>query len=565
MNKPVYLHFLDRELRTTENASFSDEQVFSFAFIATLVSLDPVYLGSSILYESAPLFPKTVDFLSRLEGLNYARYLSHCASESEFFVSRGVLYREDKERYPMYFGERASLWGKNPLVLPDSTTDIIAKGLLEKSLHRSTSDPLYEKREKVASMIMNSNGNAMTKNLFRPLIQTDIERFTISTDISFLYTKRYLDALHGTILHGIPNLMRYSSLCEDTFPDYDYQIYNLVLPHILYGSCQMNMSVDKAVEVVSITRRNDSLYPLLLNRLKALIRGLASLSLSKSMSFIRENVLNHLRSLIIAEPPKSFSLEESFARLLRLENACKKNYPNIIDDMPQTETILLVVATQTELKRLLDFYSCHEAHIKIGYHTYWLAGVVKGRSIYIVKTQMSSRGQSGAILTIEDAIQDLSPKYIIMVGIAFGLKEDKEELTDVLVSQSIQDYELVRVGESEIRNRGDKIPASITLVDSFEAAAASFKDAGVHIGMVLTGDKLVDNEDFTKRLKETFPDAIGGEMEGEGLISSGFRNNTDWILVKGICDWGHDKDDQYQERAALNAIRLVDSVIKDYL
>lgn len=564
INKPIYLHFLDRELRTAENACFVDEQTFSYVFVATLISLDPVYLGSSILYESAPDFPKTVDFLSTLERLGFARYLSHSASETEFLVSRDLLYRSDKERYPMYFEPGKSLWGTNPLVIPDSTTDIIAEGLLGKTLKRKIGDPLYEKKDIIASSIMNRDGAAMTVNLFNPLVQNRTERFIISTDISLIYTQRYIDVLHGTILHGIPYLARYSSLCEETFPDYDYSIYHRFLSFILFGSLPPSLSVDEAIDIVSCSKSMNSTYPFILTRLKTLIRGLIFLSSSKSISLIREDVLKCFRSLNIEESPHSFSLSDCYRRLLRLESACKKKYPNLETAMPQTEKVLLIVATQTELNRLLDFYSCHDSHEKIGSHTYWFAKQFNNRDVYIVKTQMSSRGQSGSILTLEDVIKDISPKYIIMLGIAFGLKEDKEELTDVLVSRSIQDYELTRVGNENLK-RGDKIPASLTLVDSFEAASTSFTESRVHIGLIITGDKLVDNKEFASQLKKEFPDAIGGEMEGEGLISSAHRNGVDWILVKGICDWGYDKDDENQNRAATNAIKLVDLVLREYL
>jgi nucleoside phosphorylase len=55
-------------------------------------------------------------------------------------------------------------------------------------------------------------------------------------------------------------------------------------------------------------------------------------------------------------------------------------------------------------------------------------------------------------------------------------------------------------------------------------------------------------------LREDFPDAIAGEMEGAGVHeASTLDTRPDWIMVKGISDWGYHKSDRDQRRAAANA------------
>ena len=58
-----------------------------------------------------------------------------------------------------------------------------------------------------------------------------------------------------------------------------------------------------------------------------------------------------------------------------------------------------------------------------------------------------------------------------------------------------------------------------------------------------------------------FKDAIGGEMEGCGFLAN-YKNP--WILVKAICDFGHDKGGEYQVDAAMNAISYVDFVVREF-
>ena len=49
-------------------------------------------------------------------------------------------------------------------------------------------------------------------------------------------------------------------------------------------------------------------------------------------------------------------------------------------------------------------------------------------------------------------------------------------------------------------------------------------------------------------------------MEGCGFLANYQQH---WILVKGICDFGHDKKDEYQDIAAMNAIEFVDFVLSE--
>ena len=88
----------------------------------------------------------------------------------------------------------------------------------------------------------------------------------------------------------------------------------------------------------------------------------------------------------------------------------------------------------------------------------------------------------------------------------------------------------------------------------------------VRVGLVLSGEKLVDNPEFLKQLLQFEPEAIGGDMEGAGLYAAAQRAEVDWLLVKAICDWAdgtkaQDKDER-QALAASNAAKFVLHVIE---
>ena len=67
---------------------------------------------------------------------------------------------------------------------------------------------------------------------------------------------------------------------------------------------------------------------------------------------------------------------------------------------------------------------------------------------------------------------------------------------------------------------------------------------------------------LTKFLRKRYPDAIGNEMEASGVWAASERENVHWIIVKGICDWGMDKTDDFQPLAASAAVSLCKHIFK---
>ena len=132
---------------------------------------------------------------------------------------------------------------------------------------------------------------------------------------------------------------------------------------------------------------------------------------------------------------------------------------------------------------------------------------------------------------------------VVMVGIAFGINEHKQAIGDVLVSDRLMLYDLQRVGQGKgaggmaIIPRGDRPHTSPWLINRLQVAKLGWEGAKIRFGLVLSGDKLVDNVDFRGQLLGLEPEAIGGEMEGAGLYVACQNSKVDWILVKAICDW----------------------------
>jgi nucleoside phosphorylase len=240
------------------------------------------------------------------------------------------------------------------------------------------------------------------------------------------------------------------------------------------------------------------------------------------------------------------------------------------EQFPKVDVLLVTVA-EVEARAVLDLFPKSKL-LHIGDQTYHDLGIIGNTRVSMVQSEQGPGGQSGSILTIQEGIASLEPSAVILVGIAFGVNEKKQHIGDILVSRQIMDYDLQRIGTDDdgklaIIPRGDRPSASPRMLSRFRAAANFWESPPkVRFGLILSGAKLVDNQDFRAQLLKFEPEAIGGEMEGGGLYAAAQRKKVDWILVKAICDWGdgHKKQDEslHQKEAAENAARFTKYVIE---
>jgi len=213
--------------------------------------------------------------------------------------------------------------------------------------------------------------------------------------------------------------------------------------------------------------------------------------------------------------------------------------------------VAVVVATNTEFKVAINFLKPlqnEDGILKIYCKKVTAYCGIWGKySVALVQTNnMGASREGGADDTVDEIIAELSPKAVIMAGIAFGKSEIKQNMFDILVSKTIENYEPNRMNENgTVTHRASTLEADTTLVNRFRGNGShSFNleneefSISVHTGELLCGEKLVDNAQFKAELFQKFPDAIGGEMEGAGVGKAANSHKTAWVLVKSITDWG---------------------------
>lgn len=567
MSKPIYLHIFDRELRTVTHAQFTDNNVFRIVLTAVLMS-DSCYAANSNLAESESDFPHSVQLVYGLEKAGIVKILTTTESSEEFIEARQRLYHKVPERYPMYFDLKKMFFPAQPLVLRNSTTEELQTNLLG-SLRKSVPTPLAPKVADVTNAIRNRDGNAITVGVLSQMTPFNpIQAHYMGILISENYNKRYLDAMNGCLIKGLPYISHFDQFSSEKFY---YDLYAPVFNQAYLRFVMQENDTDK--RILMVTSIKESPYH---HYLMGLLYSLNGALLEQ----FGEGQLSEIRKIVATEVCPAMAqlpqlcTQQALETLMASIDRIKQKYPIDLNKTmePQIKKILYIVATDTEFQKMIDFYKEKGVtlrHLDFKENIYWDLGLVGKSHVYLTKSGMGAKRPDGAILTISHAAADIAPDYMIMVGIAFGMKEDQvnpdnpkaQKIGDILVSTEIEDYGSCKIMEGGIGERGSKIPADPALVKRFTQAVALWDGAKVRPGLIITNDKLVNKKEFVEGLQERFKDAIGGEMEGCGFLAN-YKNP--WILVKAICDFGHDKGDEYQVDAAMNAISYVDFVVREF-
>lgn len=554
----IYLHFFDRELRksVSNKSLLNDKKAESIVKLAILMSDYPLYVSFSHMYESLDEFPKTIAGLFELEKYGLIKMLTNSKNIEEFISSRRSLYLFDKSRYSHYFESSLNLWPSNVCLLASDTTSILRHKLISAlSDKKILSNESFQYQ--ILERLIKNKKDAITFSFFKNLIDTSYEHndlsdeefikfiTNLSYEISSNYTLRYLAEFDGTIITGIPGFTLYDHLAKSKL-DTNYHLF-----YQMFSSYFQKYSFEKEIE---FRISNDFIYA----------RKLIKLILQYLSLITNDNIMQ--ASVIVRKYCYLYNTVYDNQNLIYFCNGMlhylvRKCQAMGCEVKKMHSKILLVVATQLELSIILDKikekWPISPMIGKISYFT----TVVGDSCVYIIKSQMGQGGSGGSILTIEETIQILNPDFVIMSGVAWGSKSEKQKIGDVLVSTKVWDYDLQRANsDGSLTPRGAITPSSPQLIQMFEVACAYIRSFKIEYGLIASGSVLYDNYELMERLKQTQPEIIGGDMESAGMAAVCSRKQVKWIMVKGICDWGFNKDShkkKYQTIAASNSSEAI--------
>ena len=180
-------------------------------------------------------------------------------------------------------------------------------------------------------------------------------------------------------------------------------------------------------------------------------------------------------------------------------------------------------------------------------------------------------------LLVRDVVADWKPTKIILVGIAAGIGQNVR-LGDVVISEQIVDYELAKITTKGTTPRWSVYRSDAQLLSSLMTVKGtdwtsringrrpdgSTATPTVHVGLILSGNKVIADSKQAGALRSVWNRAVGIEMEGAGAAAAVYQMDDapSFLMVKGICDYANaHKNDDWHAYAADVASALVAAYI----
>ena len=247
--------------------------------------------------------------------------------------------------------------------------------------------------------------------------------------------------------------------------------------------------------------------------------------------------------------------------------------------------------------------------------------LTSGDEIYVVLAGITGQGiAQAAAAAAQVKYKCRHVNKIILVGIAAGQPnlDDKEKdvrLGDIVVGNRVIQYDHVKVTKAGVELRGGNLaPGASTLmtvvdrlrarqeftnfasqtkawIKYIEVGTASIRNAGrpspaddvhhnqrnytkgleyersenepyVHVGTIGSASTLLKCADRRDDLKERYG-TIAYEMEGAGLAIAAAASGVEYLMVRGICDYGDEhKNDKWQTYASVCAAAFARAVLE---
>ena len=176
----------------------------------------------------------------------------------------------------------------------------------------------------------------------------------------------------------------------------------------------------------------------------------------------------------------------------------------------------------------------------------------------VIVVCLSGMGRLQAAATASDAIRRWRPDYVILVGIAGGLKSAGVNIGDILISEQIADYENQKITETKTEIRWAAQPVDHRLLEFSRSLPAATWQAEIqvprphgnkgvpkrHQGTITTGDKIITVDSLLESFKnQNWPKLIGVEMEAGGVAVTAHQSahRPGFFMVRCVSDQAGNK------------------------
>lgn len=247
----------------------------------------------------------------------------------------------------------------------------------------------------------------------------------------------------------------------------------------------------------------------------------------------------------------------------------------------------IITALEVERDAILDKLGPYEKirNENIDNWTYYMINyaVPNNNSYKIIIVMLPDMGNTASGLVSSDLIRKYNPRYIIMFGIAGGIKENKVQKSDVVIANKVVYYELGKIkGIKIIPRSDDSVPVDTLLLDRIKAFknenwkreigvdCPNNEEIGispnVHIGPIACGENVIKSNKFRRGLLSIWSKLIAVEMESWGVSQAAWynKNRPRFIAIRGICDDADPKkNDKWRRRAAYTAAAYLKAFLSD--
>lgn len=238
----------------------------------------------------------------------------------------------------------------------------------------------------------------------------------------------------------------------------------------------------------------------------------------------------------------------------------------------QTDVALLSVTT-TEFKGVMHFHSWHATVFNGDDQIYDTATFERdGAEHTLVHAKIGEMGMTAAAATAMKVIYTFRPRYLIMVGIAAGIVQEKLEdqrYGDVIVPDVVWNYSAGKFVSPDMakisfgglgflpRSSSESIPEEI-LPYLRKAVASEDNPCHAYIGPMACGSTVVANRELIeKQIYSQYQRTAGLDMESYAVVYAANHASEPRpapIIVKSVCDFADNtKSDEYQRFAAYSS------------
>lgn len=197
---------------------------------------------------------------------------------------------------------------------------------------------------------------------------------------------------------------------------------------------------------------------------------------------------------------------------------------------------------------------------------YQFATIRNVKIVHMHPNSTSSFTVGGSANAVRSALERFRPKLVVSLGVAFGIDPKKQHLGDVLLSSTVIPYDVFNKdtdGAITLRSEDkfythEALNAWNVLIRTPTFSLEEQEDEHMSLiertlnfewqfGTMLSGGSVLSNKDKKQALLQAVKKLgeekiIGGEMEGTGVYSECKKPDIPCIVIKGICDWGAEKN-----------------------